>query len=344
MYEIADMNSQRFVDIISPGARTCVQDLGRDGWRHLGVARAGALDPAQAMLANRLLGNPGQAAVLEITMSGPALVFAHPSRIALCGAHFDSRFEDTSGSLHAMPSARPVRLPAGTLRLGTARKGLRAWLAIEGGVEVPQVLGSRSTDLRGGFGGYEGRTLRAGDRLALGAPSCDAHTDDALADPLHPQAPAWWISLDDIGMHDVPIRYVPSSLCIAASLANRNWRVDPRSDRQGLRCEGDAIPTDLPEEVSAPVAPGTIQLPPDGHPIVLLADAQTVGGYPRLGYVIATDLPRLAQLRPGDPLRFTAVDRAEAQSAVRRRQGDIARLHWAIERALQHAPVTRPET
>jgi 5-oxoprolinase (ATP-hydrolysing) subunit C len=362
------MNARRFVQVSSAGTQTSVQDIGRHGWRHLGVACAGALDPAQAALANRLVGNPADAAVLEIAMTGPTLVFARPVRIALCGARIDAHFEraiaegthpeHTSASHQPVPLSRPVILPAGTLRLGVVRNGLRAWLAIAGGIDTPMVLGSRSTDLRGGFGGVEGRALRAGDRLPIGMHERDdASFDDERHELGQPQSPAWWVSLDHESARDAPIRYLPSprTADIAADIAieQQVWRVDARSDRQGLRCGGETLWANLPEQISAPVAPGTIQLPPDGRPIVLLADAQTIGGYPRLGHVIAADLPHLAQLRAGDTLRFAAVDRSEAQAALRRRRGEIARLHWAIDRVLDrgedravsrtHASALRPE-
>lgn len=320
------MSASQFLQVSSPGAQTCVQDLGRDGWRALGVAHAGALDPAQASLANRLVGNASDAAVLEIAMSGPTLTFAQPIRIALCGATIDAQFESDDDRRQRVPQGRPVVLPRGTLRLGAVRTGMRAWLAIAGGIDVPQVLGSRSTDLRGGFGGLDGRALRAGDRLPLGA--------HGAIDVAEPHMPSWWISLDENIAKNATIRYVASDLPVASALAEQDWRVDSRSDRQGLRCAGAPMTTDTPEQISAPVAPGTLQLPPDGQPIVLLADAQTVGGYPRLGYVITADLPRLAQLRAGDTLRFAQVDRAEAQAAMRRRLHEIARAEWAIAERL----------
>lgn len=154
--------------VIAPGSLTTVQDRGRDSWRHLGVGRAGALDPASAALANRMVGNPSDAAVLEITLIGPTLELPQPARIALCGAAIDARFEDAQNRVHTIPGGRPVDLPAGRLRLGAIRSGLRAWLAVAGGFDVPHVLGSRSTDLRGGFGGLQGRALRSDDALALG--------------------------------------------------------------------------------------------------------------------------------------------------------------------------------
>jgi 5-oxoprolinase (ATP-hydrolysing) subunit C len=312
--------------VLHGGALTTVQDLGRSGWRHLGVAHAGALDPAQAAFANRLVGNPADAAVLELTLRGPVLEIAQPTRIALCGAGIDAHFEDAHARTHVVSCGRPVTLPAGTLKLGAIRNGLRVWLAVAGGIDVPCVLGSRSTDLRGGFGGIDGRAIRAGDALPLGA-----HTTIEAAVL---EAPNWWIALDAAASTQDAIRYIPGAMPEALQLAEYAWTVDARSNRQGLRCAGDTIAVAAGEQISAPVAPGTIQLPPDGQPIVLLADAQTVGGYPRLGHVIAVDLPRLAQWRAGDALRFVAVDAADARAATQRRRGEIARLHWAIDRSI----------
>ena len=318
--------------VIAPGSLTTVQDRGRDSWRHLGVGRAGALDPASAALANRMVGNPSDAAVLEITLIGPTLELPQPARIALCGAAIDARFEDAQNRVHTIPGGRPVDLPAGRLRLGAIRSGLRAWLAVAGGFDVPHVLGSRSTDLRGGFGGLQGRALRSDDALALG-PQPALH-------PTQPQPPAWWIALDTAAANASPIRCVPAGDTAAVAKAARalttqDWRADPRSDRQGLRCSGVPIIAALQEQISAPVAPGTLQLPPDGQPIVLLADAQTVGGYPRLGHVIAVDLPRLAQLRAGDALRFEAVTATTAASLRRKRDAELARALLAIDDRLR---------
>lgn len=322
--------------VLAPGALSTVQDQGREGWRHLGVARAGALDPAMAALANRLVGNPAGAAVLELTLSGPTLALPRPARIALCGATVEARFAptdasgdefgrefgDTHDAVFAVPSARPVDLPAGTLRLGALRGGLRAWLAVAGGFDLPPVLGSRSTDLRGGFGGLAGRALRSGDLLPLGeAPAIEV---DA------PRAPGWWLAPEAELAADAPIRYVPAEQA-GTALTEGEWRIDPRSDRQGLRLEGAPLPVAGAERISAPVAPGTIQLPPDGRPIVLLADAQTVGGYPRLGHVAAADLPRLAQRRAGDTLRFAAIDAAASEALRRARRDAFARAALALE-------------
>lgn len=314
------------IEVLAPGPLSHVQDLGRDGWRHLGIARGGALDPGCAALANALVGNDDEAAVLEFTLQGPSLRLPRPLRIAVMGAACDVRFEG-----QALPQARPIDLPAGDLRLGGMRDGVYAWLAVQGGFDLPRVLGSRATDLRGGFGGLDGRALRAGDRLPLGP-----HT---RIDATTPRVPRWWI--DPYCEHEpqAPIRYrasqAPTVREAARQLGEQVWRVHPASNRQGLRLSGAALADAAGSGLSEPVAPGTIQLPPDGQPIVLLADAQTVGGYPRLGHVIAADLPRLAQAGPNAGLRFRACDAAEAAMAARTARAEIARLRLAIDARLR---------
>lgn len=313
------------LEVLAPGLLTTVQDPGRSGWRHLGVGCAGALDRDAAALANAMVGNPADAAVLEISLQGPALRLSRPLRIAICGGAVDARFEDAGGRRHAVPGQRPVDLPAGILHVAAVAGGMRAWLALAGGIDVPMVLGSRSTDLRGGFGGLHGRQLRRGDRLPLGA------APQGAAAPLDsPHVPGWWIDPWADVAPGTPIRFVPSGHAAAPDLAGREWQVDPRSNRQGLRLSGAALAPPAGDGVSAAVAPGTVQLPPDGQPIVLLADAQTTGGYPRLGHVAAADLPRLAQARPGDRLRFEAVDQAAAGRLRDRRRAVLARLRLAL--------------
>ncbi len=308
--------------VLAAGPLTTVQDLGRNGWRHVGVARGGGLDPHAVAVANCLVGNAEAAAVLEITVHGPSLQLLQPTRLAICGAQVAARFEDESGESSPVPGGRRVDLPPGTLRLGAIRGGLRGWMAFAGGIDVPVVLGSRSTDLGGGFGGHEGRALRRGDRLSLLGQSRPRPGGTATTTP-------WWV---DAGDHDpdAPVRFVASGHPAAARFAAAQWHVDPHSNRQGLRLQGNGIPVAGTDLLSAAVAPGTLQLPPDGQPIVLLADAQTVGGYPRLGYVIAADLPRLAQARPGTALRFQAVAASAAQALTRKHRAALARLRYAI--------------
>lgn len=307
--------------VLAAGPLTTVQDLGRVGWRHVGVARGGGLDAQAISVANCLVGNADDAAVLEFTLHGPTLQLLQPTRLAFCGAEVAAWFEGASGVSSPVPGGRRVDLPAGTVHLGSMHSGLRSWVAFGGGIDVPVILGSRSTDLRGGFGGHEGRALRRGDLLAL---------VDPPRPPLgSPGTTTWWV---DAGDHDpaAPVRFVATAHPAVARFAATHWRVDPRSNRQGLRLQGEAVPVIGGDLLSAAVAPGTLQLPPDGHPIVLLADAQTVGGYPRLGYVIAADLPRLAQARPGTSLRFQAVDASSAQALARKHRATTARLRYAI--------------
>jgi antagonist of KipI len=311
--------------VLSPGPLTTVQDAGRVGWRHLGVAQCGALDPPAAGLANLLVGNDVAEAVLELTLQGPSLKFDGAVRLAICGARVLARFESDDGQRHVLEAGRPVTLPAGVLRVGSLRESARAWMAFAGGIDVPLVLGSRSTDLRGGFGGIAGRALQTGDELHLrNAPEIACN---------QPQMPKWWIDphFDERGL---PIRYVRSSRAGDPQLDGRAWKVDSRSNRQGLRLEGTTLEGERAEQVSAPVAPGTVQLPPDGRPIVLMADAQTVGGYPRLGHVIAADLPRLAQLCPGDTVRFEACDRQTATRLACVARARVARIALAVEKQL----------
>jgi antagonist of KipI len=311
--------------VIAPGALTTVQDRGREGWRHVGVSRAGALDPDAAALANRLLGNDPDAAVLELTLQGPTLNLVQPARIAIVGAAVAATSNGRS-----LPGQRPLTVPAGELRLGSIRGGVRAWLSVAGGFDLPMILGSRSTDLRGGFGGKEGRALRAGDLLPLGKSPPDTA---AL------QNAKWWIGADDYDCGIAhPLRYVSSGHPAAAALAQQAWSVSADANRQGMRLRGQPLPNLPHHNVSEPVAVGSIQLPADGQPIILLADAQTVGGYARLGYVIAADLPRLAQAGPGAVLAFAVIGIDEARRINLQHRHRQARTALAIDPQLARRP------
>lgn len=323
------------VHVLSPGLLTTVQDAGRGGHRHLGVGLAGALDGLSHALANRLVGNRGDRATLEATLHGPRLRFDRGARIALCGARIDAHVGDVE-----IPAWRPVELPAGSvLELGACRVGARAYLAIAGGFAVPAVLGSLGTDLRGGFGGMRGRALAAGDVLPVAA----SHGWDFRAVRIVP----WWIDPAPDLDFATPcvVRVLPGSDATQPEGAwlERGWQVAAASDRQGLRLSGEpARIGDARERISEPVLPGTVQLPPDGHPIVLLADAQTHGGYPRIGHAIRADWPRLAQLRPGDTLRFEPCTPAQARALLCAQRQRSARIGMAIDQRLRDGRALQP--
>ncbi|HTD28641.1 MAG TPA: biotin-dependent carboxyltransferase family protein [Xanthomonadaceae bacterium] len=316
------------LEILAPGLLTSVQDGGRFGSRGLGVRVGGAADKYSLDIANLLVGNDRNAAALEITLVGPSLRLNRPATIAVCGATIDAHADGV-----ALQGWRPIALPADSvLTLGTCRRGARAYLAFDGGIDVPIVLGSRSTDLRAGFGGHAGRALQAGDNLPLGGPHAATTTTIAPA--------SWWIDcVADLDFGDsIAVRVLSGrdATTPVDALYAREFAIDSASDRQGLRLLGNALhlANDY-ERVSEPAIPGTVQLPSDGRPIVLLADAQTVGGYPRIGHVIDADLPRLAQRRAGQHLRFVAVSRPQAHVANMEQRARRARIALAIA-ARQH--------
>jgi biotin-dependent carboxylase-like uncharacterized protein len=333
--------------VLAPGALTTLQDRGRTGSRALGVGCAGVLDPYSSAVANLLVGNPASAATLEITLAGPRLQLSRPTRIALCGGDFDMHADGV-----AIPGWRPVTLPAGTtLTIGACRRGARAWLAIAGGFQSTRRLGSASTDLRGGFGGMDGRALIAGDVLgeddaaaANGLEDGNAEAAAAGRDVAGIDIARWWVDRAPELTFVQPawIRAIagPDACIPDHGLFAHAWCVAADSNRQGLRLQPVTTqdpasapplrPADLRERISEPVAPGAIQLPPDGQPIVLLADAQTHGGYPRIGHAIQADWPRLAQLRPGDRLRFEACSREDAWAARRVQAQQLARIALAV--------------
>lgn len=290
--------------VITPGLHDTVQDAGRTGSQRFGVSVAGAVDAVSHRIANLLVGNPPEAATLECTMSGGVFeVEADRCRIALAGADMPI---EVAGR-HLIPYAAHVLRRGDRLRIGTAKTGLRAYLAVAGGIDVPPVLGSRSTQTRARLGGIEGRALRAGDRLPIGV---------AGPAPLLALPEAAWPRFDG------PVRVLPGPQADAFTAAgmetflSATYTVSVRSDRMACQLDGPAIEhADGFNIVSDGIVNGSIQVPGHGRPIVLLADRQTTGGYPKIATVLTADLPKLAQRRPGDSVTFTAVDAAEAEAA-----------------------------
>ena len=347
------------IEVLRAGILTSVQDLGRRGYRHLGVATAGALDTLALEVGNRLVGNVPQAAAIEVTTGPTALRFTQTARVAITGAQFDA-------SLDGEPAyswwSLPVRAGQQLVLQGAVR-GMRCYVCVRGGIDVVPMLASRSTDLSAGFGGLGGRALREGDRLAVGMTSGYPGAGIPVqAPPFGVTAPQWCrfatnTNAPETARHGKhPAGAEPAALIRVLrgpeyetftadaheALWSDEWRVTPHSNRMGYRLAGTALTRDAQDELlSHAVLPGTIQVPPNGQPIVLLADAQTTGGYPRIGAVIQADLWKLAQLRLNGSVHFVPTTREEAVLALAEaraylRQIDVAMIMYE-ERLQQSA-------
>ncbi len=295
------------LEVTAAGLANTVQDNGRMGYGAMGVPVGGAADPRLMACANRLVDNPHHAAVLEMPASGPSLRAADkPVRAAVVG-DVQARLLRADGQVQAVdPWATVTLLPGDTLQVGAVKAGV-AYLAVSGGFLVPQQLGSRSTYARAHLGGVAGRALQTGDRIDCGALVGDASTAY--------RAPAW---VHDDGPIRVMLGPQDDAFTAAAmqSFLNEPFSVSRDSDRMGMRLEGPTLAHTLGADMcSEGVVPGAIQVPGSGAPIILLADAQTVGGYTKIATVIRADLPRLAHLRPGAALRFVAATRSQALDA-----------------------------
>jgi antagonist of KipI len=328
----------------APGLLTTVQDAGRRGHQREGVPEGGAMDPFALRVANLLVGNREGDAALEITLTGPMLHFESGTLVALAGAELGA----TVAGQELSPW-RAVWIPAGsTLSFRGPGTGCRVYLAVAGGLAVPEVLGSRSTFVRARLGGLEGRALRAGDVLPRGAPSPLSGRIAAALSADGSLAVARWgvgLSLRPGYSDHAVVRLLPGSHAQALSADSREelfraeFHVSPHSDRTGYRLEGPGLEYAVaPRLLSEAVTFGTVQLPPDGTPIVLMADRQTTGGYPRIGEVASVDLPLLAQLRPGDRVRFRPCSLAEAQTRYLSRESGIAQLRQAISLLYRSGP------
>jgi biotin-dependent carboxylase-like uncharacterized protein len=307
--------------VISPGSFTTVQDRGRYSFIDRGVPPSGVLDPFAYRIANLLAGNPADAAVLEITVTGPALEVLGETDVALTGADMA-----VTVNQYAAPMWQTVRVQKGdVIRIRQARSGCRSYLALTGGIDVPVVMGSRATCVKAKIGGIEGRVLRKGDllgRIPL----------KPLTKPL--TLPAAFIP---VYAPDIALRAVagPQEEAFRTGLEiffGGIYEVTPEADRMGYRLQGPPVHHDegFPQSIiSEPTVPGNVQLPADGQPIILLVE-QTTGGYTKIATVISTDLSKIAQALPGNQVRFQRVTLEEAH----RIYGDQARLLRQIEARL----------
>jgi biotin-dependent carboxylase-like uncharacterized protein len=310
--------------VLTPGLHTTVQDLGRVGWQALGVPVSGALDDFSLRLGNSLVDNPPGVAALEIVHSGPSFeVAAETVRVAVAGIGAALAIGERGHIVAAWHSASLTRGDVFQIVLG--RESVCAYLAVEGGVAVPLVLGSASTYLRAGLGGFEGRSLRQGDLVPLAVERASDRPEQHL--PAPPAA---------TGGRPIHVILGPQQEYFTeeavATLLDAEFHISTSADRMGMRLDGPRLcHRDGWDIVSDAIATGAIQVPGSGQPILLLADHQTTGGYPKIATVISADVPAVGRRRPGDAIRFAAVTVAEAEQLARDQEHRLSALVASIE-------------
>lgn len=326
------------IQVLKAGISDTIQDCGRIGYQQFGVIRSGAMDNVSTRIANFLVGNEEQEAVLELSILGPSLFFQREMLIALCGGKFNPKIAGDS-----VPLWKPILVPANSiLTMGHAKAGSRLVMAVAGGFDVPEVLGSQSTYSKAGIGGFKGRNLQKGDVLRVN-PSSErslrmqkqlislesssfSTTGWSVASQMRP------VVGDTYFLRTVEGRqkglFTEDS---QRTFVSSTFTVSAQSDRMGYRLHGTELilttPTDL---LSEAVTYGTVQVPANGQPIILMADCQTTGGYPKIAQVISADLPKLAQAKPGDQIQFQEVSLSTAQQLLVQQKSDLRELRLGI--------------
>lgn len=318
------------IEILTTGAPNTVQDRGRQGYLSSGISRCGAMDRLALDAGNALLGNALDAAGLEIALFPFRLRFGRDMRFAVTGADCDATLDD-----RPLPPVWTRGAKAGqVLGLGAPRRGARAYVTVAGGILVPPVMGSRATDLKGGFGGLEGRGFRRGDRLETGeaAPAVDAAEAGFGAvlppSPMRPDPDRTAVRVLEAA------EYAAFDPAARAAFTDTDWQVGREANRMGYRLEGPTLRLAQPLELfSHGIVPGIVQVPSNGQPIIQLADANTCGGYPKIATVIEADLWRIAQTPVGARLRFVPTTQAEAVAALRSQAAWLSDLQACVARA-----------
>lgn len=327
------------IEVLSNGGLNLVQDLGRPGHLAIGVCGAGAMDAPALSMANWMVGNDAAAAGIEISIFPFRIRFHQPLRFSCTGA-----ITTLEMRARKLPSWWAASADAGeVLTIAAPERGARAYLAIAGGIDVPRVLGSCATDLKSCFGGLEGRGLRKGDRLALGE---GGHCDAIDVTPFGVGPASRFEFFGQVAAGAATIRVLASAeyphftADATRAFQQSEYRLTPDCNRQGFRLDGHALSTRKPLELlSHGIVPGTVQVPPSGQPIVQMAEANTCGGYPKIANVIEPDLWRLAQLRPGQRIRFELVEHEAAVAAIRDQEREQTRIRHGL--ALKPCPVAR---
>lgn len=307
------------IEVLAPGALTTVQDLGRLGFGRLGVSPGGAADTLALRVGNLLAGNAAGEAALEVTLLGPRLRFESAALVVIAGADLGPRLDGRAVTMHEALAIAA----GGELSFAGGARGLRAYVAIAGGLDVEPALGSASTDLRGGFGGIGGRAFVAGDRLAIGSRRGRPRAlgENALRTLLVRRTTLRVTR----GVHAERF-----SAAAVERLGEEAWVMRADSDRMGVRLAGPQLELREPfEMLSEGVGPGALQVPAGGLPILLGADHPATGGYPQIAHVIAADLPSLGQLRPGAAVRFDWVDSRTARAALVELEASVESLRGA---------------
>ncbi len=306
------------IEVRAPGLLTTVQDLGREGFGPMGVSPSGAADPVASRIGNRLVGNPEGAAGLEMTLLGGTFVFPERAEIALVGADFSATLEDHSVEMWCSLDVRPGQ----TLRTGPTRAGARCYLCVRGGIDVKLFLGSASTHLLSGLGGFEGRALRKGDVLRIGTAAGSFRTfrkrklAAKVVAQLQPRKVLRVTAGPQADWFSQEARKI---------FYTETYRVAEESNRMGLRLEGPAITSAAGGEMlSEGVCLGAVQITSSGLPIILFVEQQTTGGYPKIANVISADLSGLGQLRPRDEVRFELVEMETARNLLAEQEKFLA--------------------
>lgn len=303
--------------ILRAGLMTSLQDRGRNGWRQFGISVSGALDQPAMRTANMLVGNDEGSAVLEIVLGQFKAQFQRDGWFALTGAGCNANLD---GNAVWTGWRLPVK-KGQVLSLSMPVHGMRSYLAVNGGFDVPEMLDSASTDLKAGFGGFAGRKLQDGDLLPLGRATRDFSKKVGVRQLL------WGNRIRALPGPE----YNEFTREAQEAFWRSAWKLSPQSNRMGYRLQGRTLHRKATRDLlSHGLVPGVVQVPPNGQPIVLMADAQTTGGYPRIACIIEADLYHLAQLRLGEPIHFTHCTLEEAMQAKQQQQRVFDQMNWGL--------------
>lgn len=321
--------------ILKPGLMTTIQDLGRFGYQRYGVITSGSMDPVAHRLANLLVGNDENLPTLEMTMIGPHVRFEQNAVIALCGGDLSPRIDGEAVKLWT-----PIRIKKGeVLSAQSAKTGCRMYLAIQGGIKIPEVMGSTSTYLRAGFGGYKGRMLRSGDQIEF-----LYHDNSENNDFYDYKQKEWMVSTDFYhkALSNYRIRVMKGRQYELFNQRSQNaffqeeFIVSNQSDRMGFRLTGPTLELEEAKEtISEAVTYGSIQVPANGSPIILLADRQTIGGYPKIAQIASVDYSVIAQRKPGESITFEEISHKDAQRLLLEQEEKIQIAKQGIQLKFQ---------